>query len=186
MTVDPLIALEKSQDDKRKANEQAKRMSDLMQLKKDTEEDNYSVNAALRARFRAQKQERKELEQRSLDKGLRYRLLDPDPSDAVLAKQAAFSKERKHEGFKRDEKSKMAKIMASSIFGGSNSSGSGGYGHPSKQVTKALASRELAVKRAKLGLNPSNLAMVRHARDLGGSTTTSSSRGTLKRKERPL
>ena len=165
-------------------------MSDLMKIKRETEKDTYGVNAVLRAKFRKEKKERQALEQQSLDKGLRFRLVAPDSSDDMVAKNAPFTRERKFEGFKRDEKSKMAKIMASSIFGNSSSSSSSGgsssnmgYARPSKQASKAEAQRELAVKRARLGIKTSNLAIVRGDGPLFG-TNSSSSNTTLKRKVR--
>jgi len=194
VSIDPLIALEKGQDDKRKAESQAQRMSSLINLKREREEDNYSVNSILRARFRKEKKERQALEQQSLDKGLRFRLVAPDSSDELLAKKAPFSRESKFGGFKRNEKSKMAKIMASSIFGSSSSSSSGGgssnnnlgYAIPSKHASKAETHRELAVKRAKLGLNLANLSAIKDSQGPLFSSATSSG-GTaakLKRKDR--
>lgn len=197
VSVDPLVALERRKDDRRKADAAAARLEELMALSERTEADNYGVNALLRKRFRGEKKEAAALEEESLAKGLRFRLAPASEADGALAARALTGgdgggktmSQARRAGFKKDAKSKFAHIMGSSIFG----SGSGGGGGAGKRkdppsaaaasggasssssalvllkksvaagVSKAALKHEtkqaLAVKRAKMGINPAHFTI---------------------------
>ncbi len=147
VSVDPLVALERRKDDRRKADAARDRLEELMALSERTEADNYGVNALLRQRFRGEKKAAAALEAESLAKGLRFRLAPAAPGDGAAAARAltgggggdgdgdgdggggitTLSRARKA-GFRKDAKSKFAQIMGSSIFGGSDSGGGGAGG----------------------------------------------------------
>jgi coiled-coil domain-containing protein 130 len=196
VSVDPLVALERRKDDRRKADAASARLEELMALSERTEADNYGVNSLLRQRFRGEKKAAAALEEESLAKGLRFRLAPAEAGDGAAAARAltggnegsaatTLSRARKA-GFKKDAKSKFAQIMGSSIFGesgggakrkappaaaaaaaaSSSSSalmvlkrggqgGAGGSSAGSKAVRQHEAKQALAVKRAKLGIDPS-------------------------------
>ena len=213
VSVDPLVALERRKDDRRKADAAAARLEELMALSERTEADNYGVNALLRQRFRGEKKAAAALEEESLAKGLRFRLAPAEAGDADMAARVltegeggGLSQARRAE-FKKGAKSKFAQIMGSSIFGGDGGSGGGGGGGKgkrkdppgassalvvlkrggagggaggggssgsggSKAMQKHEAQRALAVKRAKLGINPANFR-------IGGGGSGSGSAGGL-------
>ncbi len=185
VAVDPLMALEKSKDDKRKINAAAARLEELMGASQRLEADNYGVNALLRNKFRGEKKATQALEAEGLDKGLRFALLPPSEEDAraaplAMAEASGGGMTRaRREGFKQDAKSKFARIMGAGIFDCTGSSGGGGGGGKaaasttststalvkrsrsgvaaalqSKAKADAALKQGLAVKRAKLSIDP--------------------------------
>lgn len=210
VSVDPLVALERRKDDRRKADAAAARLEELMALSERTEADNYGVNARLRQRFRGEKKAAAALEEVSLAKGLRFRLAPAEAGDADVAARAltegegrGLSQARRAE-FKMGAKSKFAQIMGSSIFegGGGNGGGGGGQGKRkdppgassalvvlkrggagggvggvSKAMQKHEAQRALAVKRAKLGINPANFRIGGGGSGSGSGAGSGSARG---------
>lgn len=156
--VDALANLEKAKDDRQRALTQAERMLQLQELKAQTDQDNYNVNAALRKKFRLEKKAMATVAAESEAKGLIFDLLPEDAKDAEAAANVSFSKAREaNRG--RNSNAKFAKIMASSIF--SAEAGKGGREASAGAIVvrgkpqasgQSSALEQLAVKRAKLGL----------------------------------
>jgi len=194
VSVDPLVALERSKDQKRQTNAGAARLQELIDANNRLEADTSGVNRLMRTKFRGEKKVLQALEDESAAKGLRFRMLPASEEDgregpaALLAGGSGGLTRARREGFKKGAKSKFTSIMSSSIFdgdgsldrkrnslpsssslsssssalvmvarrGSSSSSSSSSIGLQSKAVAAAEAKKALAIKRAKLGINPAH------------------------------
>lgn len=118
-----IMRLEKTQEDKRKAQVNKERLERLIDVQEVAAGDNYTANSILRQAMRARKKSQKALEQESESKGLGITLLPSDYADAERDAKAARSVQyqSKHAGFKISQKKKAAAVQAESIFGGRGS-----------------------------------------------------------------
>jgi coiled-coil domain-containing protein 130 len=207
VSVDPLVALERSKDQKRQTNAAAARLQELIDANNRLEADTSGVNRLMRTKFRGEKKVLQALEDESAAKGLRFRMLPASEEDgregpaALLAGGSGGLTRARREGFKKGAKTKFTSIMSSSIFddagssdrkrkslpssssssalvmvaqrGSSSSSSSSSIGLQSKAVAAAEAKKALAIKRAKLGINPANFSMA--ASSVPGMGSSSSS-----------
>lgn len=176
VSADPLAALERGKDQVRRTNAAAARLQELMEASDRLEADSSGVNRLLRNKFRAEKKVLEDLDRESAEKGLRFRLLPPSAEDARMAPMALLEggtgglTRARRKGFHKAARTKFTSIMSSSIFddpgaGRRSSSGSSALvvgskrGDPtkrSKAVVNAETQKDLAVKRARLGIDSSH------------------------------
>ena len=167
---DPMFRLQYDKEGKIKADIAKGTIEDLIDLKDVTTKNDIDANRLLRRKHRTQKHRDEELRLEAKAIGIGFPLVEPSPSDTILAQKVNFNKRGRLSSFQISERSRFAALQSEPIFkyDKNNSVKKGNMKWPketinmSSEAVKHRRINDAMQKQAQINIDTSSMKVTEH------------------------